>query len=226
MIFYDDLEKSFFRRRIRDDSATKCYAAPVLYIPALTLGFFIMKLRTLILSTLLGLAPAAQALAADSFMVTSPDIQDGKIIDNKHVFNGFGCSGLNVSPALNWTNAPKDTKSFAITVYDPDAPTGSGWWHWVVYNIPATTTGLGLGMGSGQADLPLGSMQGKTDYGTAGYGGPCPPVGAEPHHYIFTVFALKTDKIDVPEGASAAMIGFNLNANKLVTASFTALYDR
>jgi Raf kinase inhibitor-like YbhB/YbcL family protein len=167
----------------------------------------------------------AQAKDA-TFALTSPDVAEGAKIDNNYVFNGFGCTGLNLSPALNWSGAPKDTKSFALTVYDPDAPTGSGWWHWVVYNIPADTTALGKGAGSGQADLPVGAVQGKTDYGKAGYGGPCPPVGDAPHRYVFTLFALKTEKIDVPADASAAMIGFNLNANKISTASFTATYGR
>jgi Raf kinase inhibitor-like YbhB/YbcL family protein len=110
-------------------------------------------------------------------------------------------------------------------MYDPDAPTGSGWWHWVMYNIPAGTTGLVAGAGGGR-NVPRGSAQGRTDFGSKGYGGPCPPVGDKPHHYNITVFALKVDKIDVPGDATAAYVGFNLNANKLATARITGLYGR
>ena len=110
-----------------------------------------------------------------------------------------------MSPALAWKNPPAGTKGYAVTVYDPDAPTGSGWWHWVVYNIPATVTSLPVGAGDrGGAKLPAGALQGRTDFGTAGWGGPCPPKGDKPHRYVFTVHALKTDKLDVPADATAA----------------------
>jgi len=114
----------------------------------------------------------------------------------------MGCNGQNISPALNWSNAPAGTKSFAVTAYDPDAPTGSGWWHWVMYNIPADATGLVAGAGNGR-NAPRGSQEGRTDFGSKGYGGPCPPAGDKPHHYHFTVFALKVDKLDVPGDATA-----------------------
>jgi len=159
------------------------------------------------------------------FKVSAPDLESKGRITAAHVFNSFGCSGQNISPALNWSNAPAGTKSFAVTAYDPDAPTGSGWWHWVMYNIPATATGLVAGAGNGR-NAPSGSQQGNTDFGSKGYGGPCPPAGDKPHHYHFTVFALKVDKLDVPGDASAAMVGFNLNANKLATATVTGLYAR
>nr|WP_236822624.1 YbhB/YbcL family Raf kinase inhibitor-like protein [Andreprevotia sp. IGB-42] len=141
-------------------------------------------------------------------------------------FSGFGCSGVNISPALSWTNAPAGTRGFAVTVYDPDAPTGSGWWHWVVVNIPADTSGLAHGAGSGKADLPAGSLQTRTDYGQPGFGGACPPKGDKPHRYIFTVYALKTAKLDVKPESSAAEVGFNLHFNTLGKASLTALYGR
>jgi Raf kinase inhibitor-like YbhB/YbcL family protein len=167
------------------------------------------------------------AAHAEKFTLTSPDVKAGATLVNKQVFKGFGCTGDNVSPALEWNNAPKDTKSFAVTVYDPDAPTGSGWWHWTVFNIPATATGLPAGAGDDKGTgLPAGSVQGRTDFGAAGYGGPCPPVGDKPHHYIFTVYALKTDKLDLDGNAPGAMVGYYLNANKLKKASFTALYGR
>ena len=166
-------------------------------------------------------APRAQG----HFRVTAPDLEAKGRITAAHVFNGMGCSGQNISPALNWSNAPAGTKSFAVTAYDPDAPTGSGWWHWVMYNIPASVTSLPAGAGNGR-DAPRGSQQGRTDFGSKGYGGPCPPAGDKPHHYHFTVFALKVDKIDVPGDATAAYVGFNLNANKLATARVTGLYSR
>ena len=159
------------------------------------------------------------------FKVSAPDLESKGRITAAHVFNSFGCSGQNISPALNWSNAPAGTKSFAVTAYDPDAPTGSGWWHWVMYNIPATATGLVAGAGNGR-NAPSGSQQGNTDFGSKGYGGPCPPAGDKPHHYHFTVFALKVDKLDVPGNATSAYIGFNLNANKLATARVTGLYGR
>ena len=159
------------------------------------------------------------------FRLTTPDLVSKGRIAVSHVFNGMGCNGQNSSPALEWANPPAGTKSFAVTMYDPDAPTGSGWWHWVMYNIPASTTGLVAGAGNGR-NAPRGSEQGRTDFGSKGYGGPCPPVGDKPHHYNITVFALKVDKLDVPGDATAAYVGFNLNANKLATARVTALYGR
>jgi hypothetical protein len=164
---------------------------------------------------------------AQRFTLASADLPAGASIGNRFVFTGFGCSGENVSPALAWRNAPAGTRSFAVTVYDPDAPTGSGWWHWVVYDIPASVTALPAGAGSTTpAGMPAGAAQGTTDFGTKGYGGPCPPPGDRPHRYVFTVHALKVGKLDVPENATAALIGFNLNANRLGSASFTARYGR
>ena len=169
---------------------------------------------------------AAPALAAGKFTLKSTTLKPNGNLPDKNVFNGMGCTGENVSPDLQWTDAPKDTKSFVVTVYDPDAPTGSGWWHWTVYNIPATATDLKEGAGSGKGELPEGAAQGRTDFGAAGYGGACPPEGDKPHKYVFTVYALKTDKIDIPADASAAMLGFMTNANKLASATFTVKYAR
>ena len=160
------------------------------------------------------------------FTLTSPTLKDGATIGMDHVFSSFGCTGKNISPALTWAGAPEGTKSFAITVYDPDAPTGSGWWHWTVVNIPANVTSLPAGAGSTKPALPKGAVEGRTDFGKPGYGGPCPPVGSKPHHYVFTVWALKTDKLDLNGEASGALVGYNLNGNKLATASFTALFGR
>lgn len=164
---------------------------------------------------------------AASFTLSSPTIKPGGMLTEAQVFQGFGCTGKNVSPALRWSGAPAGTKSFALTVYDPDAPTGSGWWHWVVINLPAATTELPEGAGAaGGPGLPAGAMQGRTDFGAPGFGGACPPKGDKPHRYIFTVHALKIEKLDVPPDATAALIGFMINANRLGKASFTAKYGR
>lgn len=179
-----------------------------------------------ILTTTLMLGAAAASQAA-GFALTSPTIKPGSMLTEAQVFKGFGCEGKNISPALKWSGAPKDTKSFALTVYDPDAPTGSGWWHWVVYNIPATTTELPEGAGGADGKgLPAGAVQGRTDFGAPGFGGACPPKGDKPHRYIFTVHALKTDKLELPADASAALVGFMIHANRLGKAGFEAKYGR
>ncbi len=162
--------------------------------------------------------------AAGAMTLTSSEIKAGGKIADEQVFNSFGCSGQNVSPSLAWSGAPKGTKSFAVSMYDPDAPTGSGWWHWWVVNIPADVTSLPKGAGGGTG-LPAGAMQGRTDFGANAYGGPCPPPG-KPHHYVITVFALGVDKLDVDQNASAAAIGFNANAHVLAKAMLTGLYGR
>jgi Raf kinase inhibitor-like YbhB/YbcL family protein len=175
----------------------------------------------------LSILAGASAAHAAGFTLTSPTIKPGSMLTEAQVFKGFGCEGKNTSPALKWSGAPSGTKSYAVTVYDPDAPTGSGWWHWVVYNIPASATELPEGAGGTDGKgLPAGAAQGRTDFGSAGFGGACPPKGDKPHRYIFTVHALKTDKIEVPADASAALVGFMLNANRLAKASFEARYGR
>jgi Raf kinase inhibitor-like YbhB/YbcL family protein len=176
-------------------------------------------------STVLALLLLAQpAFAAGKLSVKSSDLKPGGTLPGRSVFNSFGCTGGNVSPQLSWSNAPAGTKSFAVTVYDPDAPTGSGWWHWVVYDIPAGVNELPQGAGGGTG-LPAGAVQGKTDFGTANYGGACPPPG-KPHRYVFTVHALKVEKLGVPADATAAMVGFNLHASELGKASLTVTYGR
>lgn len=173
------------------------------------------------------LLAAAAAQAQGTFTLTSKEAAAGKTMAVAQTFNGFGCSGQNISPGLAWSNAPAGTKSFALTMYDPDAPTGSGWWHWVVYNIPAASKAIPAGAGDPKKPgLPAGATQGNTDFGTPGYGGPCPPAGDKPHRYIFTLYALKVDKMDIPANATAAFVGFNINGNKLGSATFTAMYGR
>lgn len=180
----------------------------------------------LTLGLMSGLLMSGIATAAD-FQLSSPTIKAESTLGADQVFNGFGCTGNNISPELVWSNVPAGTKSFALTVYDPDAPTGSGWWHWVVYNLPATTTKLAAGVGTADGKkLPAGSLQGRTDFGAPGFGGACPPVGDKAHRYIFTLHALKTDKLEVPADATAALIGYMINANRIDKASFTAYYGR
>lgn len=170
---------------------------------------------------------ASTVVYAEDFTLTSPTIDPGSFLTREQVFNGFGCSGENLSPPLKWTPGPQETKSYAITVYDPDAPTGSGWWHWVVYNIPANVTELTTGAGDITGKLlPQGAIQGRTDYGTHAFGGACPPKGDKPHHYVFTIYALKIEKIDLPADSSAALIGFMIHSNSLGKATFTAMYGR
>jgi len=137
---------------------------------------------------------------------------------NETFFNNFGCSGDNKSPQLSWANAPEGTKSFAITIYDADAPTGSGFWHWVVFDIPAQATSITENASSAKS-LPNGSIESNTDFGAPGYGGPCPPKGDKPHMFIVTVYALKTDKLGLDANATPAVVGFYLNSNVIEKSS-------
>jgi Raf kinase inhibitor-like YbhB/YbcL family protein len=172
---------------------------------------------------------AASAADAQGMKLTSPEISDGATIAAEQAFNGFGCSGANVSPALSWSGAPAATRSFAVSIHDPDAPTGSGWWHWVVYNIPPGTNSLPKGAGTvANKALPEGAIQSMTDFGAPGYGGPCPPPGDKPHRYQITVFAVDVDKLPNAKDASAmpALVGFDLNFHTLAKATLTGLYGR
>jgi hypothetical protein len=162
---------------------------------------------------------------AQEFTLKSDQI--GGQLTIEQVFNGFGCTGKNISPELKWVNAPKTAKSFAVTVYDPDAPTGSGWWHWVIFNIPGDVNELKTSAGDPQKKLaPSGSVQSMTDYGKPGFGGACPPIGDKPHRYIFTVFALDVPKLDLDEKAGAALVGFMLNQHAIAKASMVSYYGR
>jgi Raf kinase inhibitor-like YbhB/YbcL family protein len=164
-----------------------------------------------------------------AFTVTSTSFRDGDYLGQDFILSedyGFGCAGGNKSPQLKWSGAPAGTKSFAVTCYDPDAPTGSGFWHWLVVNIPAGTTELALGAGSSGGKLPADALQTRTDFGAPGYGGPCPPPGDHPHRYLFTVFAVSTDKLPVKADTSAAVVGFNLHFATLGKASIMGLYKR
>lgn len=169
---------------------------------------------------------ALAAHPASPMRLDSPTVAPGATLSLGQVYDRLGCRGRNISPALRWAGAPAGTRSFAITLFDPDAPTGSGWWHWLVYDIPPSVNDLTEGAGSPGGKLPPGSVQGHNDFGTPGYGGPCPPRGDKPHRYVFTVYALKTDSIEAPPGSSPARIDPVLEANALAKASFTAVYGR
>ena len=184
-----------------------------------------MRKRPIIATIALGGVLAAGA--ASALTLTSPDVKPNAKMGDEQVFNSFGCTGKNISPALSWSGAPKGTKSFALSVYDSDAPTGSGFWHWVVFNIPADVTSLPKGAGDPKSDAaPKGAVQSRTDFGVPGYGGPCPPKGDKPHHYHFTIFAVDTDKLDADENASAAFVGFNLHFHTLAKATLTGTWGR
>ena len=187
-----------------------------------------------------GGAPVSVVAQVAPFMFSSPDLAMGTF-DNRFVLGGWGCGGANLSPALEWRNLPKGTKSLALLVHDPDAPTGSGFWHWAVYNIPPTAMGLALGAGNTPAALPVPAFGGMTDLHDAGvtggngrYGGPCPPVADRPHRYVFTLYALAVDDLHqaggIPRTGTAALHSFVLNkalgAQLLEKASFTATYGR
>ena len=201
----------------------------------MNIRFLERRWRALLAGAVLGtMAFAAQAAAKNTtagkavFTLTSPDVAEGKTIAEAQVFNSFGCHGRNISPALSWSHVPAGTKSFALLVHDPDAPTGgAGWWHWLVYNIPAETARLAKGAGRADGStLPRGAASAVTDYGKPGYGGPCPPEGDKPHRYVFTVYALKVPKLDVPADARASLVGFMVNANAIGKATVTGMYGR
>ncbi len=186
---------------------------------------YIRAVRTLQLLPFLLFLSGAFAQKPESFTLLSADV--GGQADIRQVFSSFGCTGKNISPQLSWVNAPAGTKSFAVTMYDPDAPTGSGWWHWLVFDIPAGTMELPSGAGSGNVEgLPVGAVQSRTDYGSAGYGGPCPPPGHGPHQYIVTIYALGVDKVGLDANASPAVVGYTLRSKMLGKASIVFYYER
>lgn len=165
-----------------------------------------------------------------SLTLTSASFKEGDILASRHVLSeayGFGCAGDNLSPQLAWSGVPDGTESFAVTCFDPDAPTGSGFWHWVVVNIPPSVTALELGAGDPAAGkMPAGALEVRTDFGKPGYGGPCPPQGANVHRYIFTVHAVGLKALPVTADTSAAVVGFYLNFNTLDKANLIGLYRR
>ena len=177
------------------------------------------------IAILLTLMLANPALAQNTFTLSSKDL--GGQATTLQEFNGFGCTGKNQSPQLSWANVPEGTQSFAVTMYDPDAPTGSGWWHWLIFDIPADVNELVSNAGNVNLKLaPEGAIQSITNYGAPGFGGPCPPPGHGLHQYVITVHALKTDKLGLDVNANPAVVGYYLWNNTLAKASIVAYYQR
>jgi Raf kinase inhibitor-like YbhB/YbcL family protein len=168
-------------------------------------------------AVMLPLGALAESIPA--FQIITP--HENGMWGHNQVYQGFGCTGHNWSPALQWQGAPADTQSFAITVFDPDAPTGSGWWHWTVANLPPTTTGLPM-----QGPLPDTAVQGRNDYGQAAFGGACPPQGDKPHRYEITVWALKVPNLPVTADSSGALVGYMVRQNALAQAQTVVRYGR
>jgi len=178
---------------------------------------------------LLALA-SGRALAADApFTLTSPDLPPGKPIPERHTANAFGCHGPNESPQLKWSHAPAGTKSFAVTMFDPHQPPVSGWWHWLVYDLPATSTQLPRKAGDpGSPEMPRGARQAPPD-GAAPeprYYGPCPGAGDPPHHYTITVYALSVEHLNVPATSTPANIAYEISTKTLARATLVRLYSR
>lgn len=162
---------------------------------------------------------ATPSFAQTPFTLSSKDLKANQDVPAKHLFNSFGCTGGNVSPELSWQGAPSNTKSFVVTMHDPDAPTGSGWWHWVAYNIPASATQL-KSNAEQQNALPPQAIQAANDFGLPHYSGPCPPKGDGTHHYVVTVHAMDIEKLDIPVNATPAYVGFMTHTHRIAQASF------
>src|SRR5690348_9138860 len=180
-----------------------------------------MKVQTVLAAAALALG----ALAAHAFELSSPDVAAGGAVSARQVYSEQGCTGSNVSPGLAWSGAPSGTQSFAVTVFDPDAPTGNGWWHWAILDIPADVTKLDAGAGDPRsARAPKGAVQGVNDFREPGYSGPCPPRGDKAHRYVFTVYALGADRLPFDSKATDRAIGRYLDAHALGKTSLTATY--
>lgn len=183
-------------------------------------------MRIAFAAILLGLV-MGPAMSATTFTLTSATLHDGGGVPEKHVYNGFGYHGANRSPALSWSGAPAETKSFAVTCHDPDAPSPDnprpgGWWHWLAFDIPASITGLAENASAG--GMPAGSIQSVTDFGSSGYGGPAPPAG-KPHRYIFTVYALKVAKLGKGANDKMADVDAAIRKQALASATFTVTFQ-
>lgn len=182
-------------------------------------------MHKLIITTVFTLA-ASYGSAAD-FLLTSTDVANGATLSQKQVAYGDGCRGQNISPELAWQNPPAGTQSFAVIVHDPDAPGAQGWWHWLLYNLPASTSHLAAGAGGyGSKDLPAGAQQSNTSGGSAYWGGACPPQGDKPHRYNFTVYALKVARLAVKPEDSPERVSAAIKAQAIGSATLTASYGR
>jgi Raf kinase inhibitor-like YbhB/YbcL family protein len=166
--------------------------------------------------------PAVPAIA-----LTSDDIEDGERLPEPHVADVMGLTGGNLSPQLRWSGGPAGTESYAVTCFDPDAPTGSGFWHWVLFDIPGEVTELRRGVGSGgMSGLPSGALHVRNDMGGLGYVGAAPPPGHGDHRYVFAVHALGVPSLGLDEHATPALVGFNLTFNTLARGLLIATYGR
>lgn len=182
-------------------------------------------MRSLTIGAALMLAAAPGIANADSFQLNSPDVTEGGRVNAEQVANSSGCKGSNISPALTWTGAPAGTKSFAVTLFDPDAEVGKGRWHWIIYDIPPSAGGLPKNAGDpGGHAAPEGSVQGEGDFDAPGYGGPCPPRGDEEHRYVFKVYALDVDKL--PTKPDSVALPLHLHFHSLAQATLTTVYSR
>lgn len=160
-----------------------------------------------------------------AFQLTSTDIADGVALSLAQVADSMGYSGGNQSPQLAWSGFPSETKSFAVTIHDPDAPTGSGFWHWVVANIPANVRELSANVGAEDSKgLPNGALQIRNDGGVHGFIGAAPPTGDEPHRYVTTVHAVDVDRLDIDENVAPAIVGFNLRFHTLARAQIVPVF--
>ena len=189
---------------------------------------FGVPLMAITLLTSARLTAQAKPAAHLKFVLSSPDSKLAAKVPEEYTANLFGCTGGNMSPPLQWSGAPAGTKSFIVTLFDPDEHGDpSGWWHWIVYNLPANVTSLPKGAGVEHSSvLPPGTMQGRTDLGTDAYHGPCPDKGDPPHRYTFTVYALSVEKLDVPADSSGAMVVSTAQDHLLGKAIFIAHYGR
>ena len=161
-----------------------------------------------------------------SFTLTSNDVADGEMLSQPHVSGAFGAGGEDVSPHLAWSGFPAETKSFVVTCLDPDAPTGSGFWHWAIANIPASVTELPTGAGSPGAELPAGAVQLAGDAGAPQYIGAAPPPGHGPHRYIFAVHAVSEESLPVDENCRPALLGFHMLGTTLARGTIAPVYER
>ncbi|WP_239334516.1 YbhB/YbcL family Raf kinase inhibitor-like protein [Frankia sp. CiP3] len=160
-----------------------------------------------------------------SFTLSSGDFSDGGTLALSAVHTSAG--GENLSPHLAWTGFPAGTRSFVVTCFDPDAPTGSGFWHWTLVDIPLSVTELPHGVASGDLlGLPSGSFHVRNDYGTADFGGAAPPEGDRPHRYIFAAHAVDVPSLGLPDSVSSAVVGFNLAFHTLARGVLRATYQR